>query len=376
MLAMRKKVLVAFGTRPEVIKMAPVIEALRARPDLFEVKVLSSGQHREMLTPILRVFSLVPDIELNVMQDSQGPMSVISRVLQGMEAMFSTWRPDWVLIHGDTATSLAAGLASFYADIPCGHVEAGLRSGDLRAPWPEEMHRLLLSPMMRAHFPPTEHARQNLLRERISDESILVTGNTVIDALHRVVAKLKSDRSLSADIESKFDFLDTNRKLLLVTGHRRENFGAPLNGLCEAMRELALRTDVQLVYAVHLNPQVRDTVNRVLGNSPAVLIEPQEYLSFVYLMMRSEFIISDSGGIQEEAPSLGKPVLVTRETTERVEALQAGTIKLVGTDGSGLYREASKLLDDPEEYRRMSQVANPYGDGKAGPRIAEWLARA
>jgi UDP-N-acetylglucosamine 2-epimerase (non-hydrolysing) len=310
------------------------------------------------------------------MQTAQEPASVVSRVMERMTQFLSEWKPHWVLIHGDTATSLAAALACFYADIPCGHVEAGLRTGNIRAPWPEEVHRILLSPMMSAHFPPTSNARQNLLRIGVDNAKILVTGNTVIDALQWVVSRIGTNHHIRASIESRFDFLDSNRNMILVTGHRRENFGAPLVRLCEAMRKLTQREDVQLVYAVHMNPVVRDTVHRVLGTSPAILIEPQEYLSFVYLMTKSKFIISDSGGVQEEAPSLGKPVLVTREITERVEALQAGTIKLVGTDGETLYHEACKLLDDQESYNQMSRVSNPYGDGKAAQRITTWLADA
>jgi len=368
------KVLVVFGTRPEAIKMGPVVAALRACPDQFEVKTLSTGQHREMLQQFFKLFDLWPDFNLSLMRTNQHMNELVSGILHGLDEVFATWRPDWVLIQGDTATAFATALACFYAGIACGHVEAGLRTGDFTAPWPEEMHRVLVAPMMAAHFAPTEQAKRNLLRENINEHSILVTGNTVIDALYAMMRKLRTEQTLADEMEQKFHFLDNNRRMILVTGHRRENFGPRLERLCTAMGRLAERSDVQLVYAVHLNPNVKDTVHRLLGDGSAVLISPQEYLPFIYLMDRSDFIITDSGGIQEEAPSPGKPVLVTREKTERIEAIEAGTVKLVGTDGECLYEEAMKLLDDRDLYTRMSEATNPYGNGNASVRIAEWLA--
>jgi UDP-N-acetylglucosamine 2-epimerase (non-hydrolysing) len=373
---MPKRILVVFGTRPEAIKLGPVVAALRACPAQFQVKTLSTGQHREMLQQYVELFELAPDFDLSLMRPDQQVGDVVASVLCKLNEVFSVWRPDWVLIQGDTATAFATAVACFYAAIPCGHVEAGLRTGDFQAPWPEEMHRVLLAPLMSANFAPTERAKRNLLHEHIAPRSILVTGNTVIDALLTMLRKIEADQTLAQSISAKFAFLDGKRRLILVTGHRRENFGKALQSLCEAMRKLARRADVQLVYAVHLNPKVRDTVYRVLEGTAAVLIEPQDYLPFIYLMNRAAFIITDSGGIQEEAPSLGKPVLVTRDKTERVEAIEAGTVKLVGTDGERLYREAVTLLDDPDAYARMAHTANPYGNGHASDRIRDWLAAA
>lgn len=373
---MPKKILVVFGTRPEAIKLGPVVAVLRASPATFEVKTLSTGQHREMLQRFVELFELAPEFELSLMQPDQDVSDIVATVLHRLNQVFAAWRPDWVVIQGDTATAFAAAVACFYAGIPCGHVEAGLRTRDFHAPWPEEMHRVLLAPLMSANFAQTERAKQNLLREHIEPHSILVTGNTVIDALYAMLRKIDADATLARSLRAKFAFLDSNRRLILVTGHRRENFGEALRQLCEAMRKLARRADVQLVYAVHLNPNVRDTVHRVLGDSAAALIEPQDYLPFIYLMNRAAFIVTDSGGIQEEAPALGKPVLVTRDKTERIEAIEAGTVELVGTGGDRLYREATTLLDDAEAYARMAHAINPYGNGHASDRIAEWLAAA
>lgn len=365
-----------FGTRPEAIKLGPVVRALRSRPDQFEVRTLSTGQHREMLQQFLTLFDLHPDFDLALMRPNQRLSSLAGGILYGLDGVFDVWRPHWVLIQGDTTTAFATSLACFYNGVRCGHVEAGLRTGDLHAPWPEEMHRVLVAPIMAANFAPTERAKENLLREKISPDTIVITGNTVVDALYMTMERLSSDRETASMLDQKFSFLSRDRKLILITGHRRENFEGGLERLCGAMLRLSKREDVQLVYAVHLNPHVRNTVNRILGNSGVLLIEPQEYMEFVYLMNKCDFIITDSGGIQEEAPSLGKPVLVTRDKTERVEAVEAGTVRLVGTDGLTLYAEATKLLDDADAYRRMSEAVNPYGKGDASVRIADWLSWA
>lgn len=370
----KKKVMVVFGTRPEAIKMAPVVHALREHESL-EAQVVVTAQHRQMLDQVLEIFGIVPDADLDIMQPGQTLPDVTARIVQGMTPVLARLAPDMVLVHGDTSTTLATALAAFYARVPTGHVEAGLRTGDMQAPWPEEMNRRLTSPLSSVHFAPTDGSRDNLLREGISADSIHVTGNTVIDALLQVDARLREDSTLREQMEARFPFLDSDRRLLLVTGHRRENFGAGFERICEALATLAQRRDLQIVYPVHLNPNVQEPVNRHLSSSTNVhLVEPQDYLPFVYLMQRSHLILTDSGGVQEEAPSLGKPVLVMRETTERPEAVTAGTVRLVGTDVERIVGEVTRLLDDDAEYSRMSEAHNPYGDGQASARIANILA--
>ncbi|EXJ15010.1 non-hydrolyzing UDP-N-acetylglucosamine 2-epimerase [Imhoffiella purpurea] len=363
------KTLTVFGTRPEAIKMAPVVQALAAAPEV-ESQVCVTAQHRQMLDQVLSLFGITPEFDLDLMQPGQDLTDITSRVLAGLRNILRETRPQLVLVHGDTTTTFAASLAAFYERIPVGHVEAGLRTGNIYAPWPEEMNRRLTGSIAEWHFAPTERARQNLLREAVRPERIIVTGNTVIDALLDVVRRLREDDGLSAEIERDFDFLDSSRRMILVTGHRRENFGEGFERICQALAVLAEREDVQIVYPVHLNPNVQDPVRRLLGGKGNVhLIEPLDYLPFVALMDRASFLITDSGGVQEEAPSLGKPVLVMRETTERPEAVEAGTVRLVGTDETAIVREASRLLDDPAAYERMSQAHNPYGDGQAAARI-------
>jgi UDP-N-acetylglucosamine 2-epimerase len=368
------KVMIVFGTRPEAIKMAPLVHAVQAHPRL-EPQVVVTAQHRQMLDQVLDIFDITPDADLNIMQPGQTLPDVTARIVQGMSPVLEQLKPDIVLVHGDTSTTLSTALAAFYARIPVGHVEAGLRTGDMQAPWPEEMNRRLTAPLCALHFAPTTSSQNNLLREGIAAASIHVTGNTVIDALLEVDARLKSDRSLSNSLDARFPFLDPQKRLVLVTGHRRENFGDGFERICKALATIASRPDVQIVYPVHLNPNVQEPVHRHLsGHGNVHLIEPQEYLPFVYLMQRSHIILTDSGGVQEEAPSLGKPVLVMRDTTERPEAVDAGTVRLVGTDEQRIVVELQRLLGDADEYARMSEAHNPYGDGKACQRIAEAIA--
>lgn len=370
----KKKVMVVFGTRPEAIKMAPLVHALQAHPRL-EPKVVVTAQHRQMLDQVLEIFEITPDADLDIMQPGQTLPDVTARIVQGMAPIFDQLKPDIVLVHGDTSTTLSTALAAFYARIPIGHVEAGLRTGNMQAPWPEEMNRRLTAPLCTLHFAPTEGSRKNLLREGIAEHSIHVTGNTVIDALLQVDDRLKSDARLRTDMQNRFPFLDPNKRLLLVTGHRRENFGGGFERICKALATIAERADLQVVYPVHLNPNVQEPVHRHLsGHNNVHLIEPQDYLPFVYLMQQAYIILTDSGGVQEEAPSLGKPVLVMRDTTERPEAIHAGTVRLVGTDDTTIVNELTKLLDDHHEYRRMSEAHNPYGDGKASMRIVNAIA--
>ncbi len=370
-----KRILITFGTRPEAIKMAPVVAALTADAS-FDVKVCVTAQHRQMLDQVLELFAIRPDFDLNLMQPGQDLTDITSNVLLGMRGVLRQWRPDWLLVHGDTTTTFAAALAAYYEKVAVGHVEAGLRTGNIYSPWPEEMNRRLAGAITSLHFAPTERAEANLLREGVAPESIHVTGNTVIDALLQVVGRIRGDGELQERFGRQFAFLDADRRLVLVTGHRRENFGEGFERICRALKALGEREDVEIVYPVHLNPNVQEPVRRILGGSPRVhLIEPQDYLPFVYLMARSHLIVTDSGGVQEEAPSLGKPVLVMRDTTERPEAVEAGTVKLVGTDEEAIVREAATLLDDRNAYERMAQAHNPYGDGKAGGRIAEVLRR-
>lgn len=368
------KVLTVFGTRPEAIKMAPLVHALAKDPD-FDARVCVTAQHREMLDQVLHLFSIVPDYDLNIMKPGQGLTEITCRILEGLKPVLEEFRPDVVLVHGDTTTTVATSLAAFYQRIPVGHVEAGLRTGDLGSPWPEEANRTLTGRLALYHFAPTENSRANLLREGVADTRIFVTGNTVIDALISVRDRILADDSRQRDLAARYPFLRDDKKLILVTGHRRESFGKGFEHICEALVEIARQNqDVQIVYPVHLNPNVSEPVNRILGQVDNVtLIEPQDYLPFVWLMNRAWLILTDSGGIQEEAPSLGKPVLVMRETTERPEAVKAGTVRLVGTDSTRIVAEVSHLLHDDSEYQIMSKAHNPYGDGKACARILHAL---
>lgn len=371
----RRQVMVVFGTRPEAIKMAPVVLALR-RVGGIDVRVAVTAQHRQMLDQVLELFGIVPDDDLDVMQPGQSLPDLFARMLSGMTALLERRRPDLVLVHGDTSTTFATALAAFYARIPVWHVEAGLRTGDMQAPWPEEANRRLAAPLCSRHFAPTSGARDNLLREGIEPAAIEVTGNTVVDALLQVDARLASDSALAASVGAGLPHLDAGKRLVVVTGHRRENFGAGFEGICQGLRRLALRGDVEIAYPVHLNPRVQEPVRRLLGGLPSVhLLPPLDYLPFVELMRRASLLITDSGGIQEEAPSLGKPVLVMRETTERPEAVEAGTVRLVGTDPARIQSEAARLLDDPGAYAAMARAHNPYGDGAAASRIAASVAR-
>lgn len=367
------KVLTVFGTRPEAIKMAPVIKAIAA-DQTFESKVCVTAQHRQMLDQVLDLFDIKPDFDLNLMKPGQDLSDITSNVLLGMRRVYQEWRPDIILVHGDTTTTLAASLSAYYARIRVAHVEAGLRTHDKYSPWPEEMNRKLTGSIADIHFAPTQKSRQNLLAEGIFQDSIHVTGNTVIDALLNVVERVRTDHKLRSQFEAKFDFLDSSKRLILVTGHRRENFGTGFENICQALVRLADREDVEVIYPVHLNPNVQEPVRRILADVPNVhLVEPQDYLPFVFLMDRSTLIVTDSGGVQEEAPSLGKPVLVMRDTTERPEAVDAGTVKLVGTDPDLIVQQAHHLLDDAKAYEAMSKAHNPYGDGLASARIVDVL---
>ena len=368
------KVLTVFGTRPEAIKMAPLVHALAKDPH-FEAKVCVTAQHREMLDQVLKLFSIVPEYDLNIMQPGQGLTEITCRILEGLKPVLESFKPDVVLVHGDTTTTMAASLAAFYQRIPVGHVEAGLRTGDLSSPWPEEGNRTLTGHLATYHFAPTETSRQNLLRENIADNRIAVTGNTVIDALFWVRDRVLSDEALRNELTQRYPFLANGKKMILVTGHRRESFGRGFEQICHALAEIAANNpDVQIVYPVHLNPNVSEPVKRILGHVENVmLIEPQDYLPFVWLMNRAWLILTDSGGIQEEAPSLGKPVLVMRVMTERPEAVSAGTVCLVGTDSQRIVNEVTRLLQDESAYQAMSRAHNPYGDGQACHRILSAL---
>ena len=386
--------MLVFGTRPEAIKMAPLVKKFQEQSDRIETIVCVTGQHRQMLDQVLDLFEIKPDFDLNIMKAGQDLYDVTSRVLLGMRDVLREVKPDVVLVHGDTTTSTAAALAAFYQQIPVGHVEAGLRTHNIYSPWPEEMNRLITGRIASFHFAPTPLSRKNLMREAIPDQQILVTGNTVIDALYWVVNKIKQDQTLDAQLtnilkEAGYDVdrLDGGRRLVLITGHRRENFGEGFIHMCTAIRDLANRyPNVDFVYPMHLNPNVRRPIQQVFEGLDSLssgegwgeagnlfFIEPLEYLSFVYLMEKSTVVLTDSGGIQEEAPGLGKPVLVMRDTTERPEALDAGTVKLVGTDYEKIVSEVSQLLDDPQAYAAMSQAVNPYGDGQACGRIVNAL---
>jgi UDP-N-acetylglucosamine 2-epimerase (non-hydrolysing) len=371
-----RKILITFGTRPEAIKMAPVVAALQNIPR-FETRICVTAQHRQMLDQVLDLFAIRPDFDLNLMKPGQDLTDITASVLQGMHEILSSWRPDCVLVHGDTTTTFAAALAAYYEKVAVGHVEAGLRTGNIYAPWPEEMNRRLAATIASLHFAPTERARDNLLREGVPEERIHVTGNTVIDALLHVTARIKDDAPFRESLVDRFSYLDPSKRLILITGHRRENFGEGFERICLALRTLGKRKDVEILYPVHLNPNVREPVHRILGDLPNIyLIEPLDYLPFIYLMDRAYLIITDSGGVQEEAPSLGKPVLVMRETTERPEAVEAGTARLVGTDTGRIIDSVSMLLDDVNAYTRMSKAHNPYGDGRSAKRIADSLEAA
>lgn len=368
------KVLTVFGTRPEAIKMAPLVKAL-GRSERIQARTCVTGQHRQMLDQVLDLFEITPQYDLNVMQPRQTLAMITSQILLDMQPVLQDFRPDLVLVHGDTATTFAAALAAFYEKIPVGHVEAGLRTGDLYSPWPEEANRCLTGRLARWHFAPTAQTRDNLLGEGVVGEHISVTGNTVIDALLMTERKLRDDPALSQAQQQRFGFLRPQARMVLITGHRRENFGGGFERICEAIAKLARQhPEVDFVYPVHLNPQVREPVNRLLNGQDNIhLIEPQDYLPFVYLMGRSHLILTDSGGIQEEAPSLGKPVLVMRDTTERPEAVQAGTVALVGTDVDAIYTSVHRLLTDEARHHAMAVAHNPYGDGQASARIVQFL---
>ncbi|MDD9340704.1 non-hydrolyzing UDP-N-acetylglucosamine 2-epimerase [Providencia heimbachae] len=368
------KVLTVFGTRPEAIKMAPLVHALAGDAD-FEAKVCVTAQHREMLDQVLKLFEITPDYDLNIMKPGQDLTDITCRILEGLKAVFADFKPDVVLVHGDTATTMATSLAAFYHRIPVGHVEAGLRTGDLYSPWPEEANRKIAGHLAMYHFAPTENSRQNLLKESIPDSHIFVTGNSVIDALLWVRDKVMSDQYMMEKLAANYPFLDANKKMILVTGHRRESFGGGFERICHALAEIAqAHPDVQVVYPVHLNPNVSEPVKRILHDiDNIILISPQEYLPFVYLMNHAYLILTDSGGIQEEAPSLGKPVLVMRDTTERPEAVDAGTVRLVGTNTQKIVEEVNRLLTDDAEYHEMSRAHNPYGDGHSCQRILDAL---
>lgn len=379
--------MLVFGTRPEAIKMAPLVKEFQRHPDRYKTIVCVTGQHRQMLDQVLELFEITPDYDLNIMKQGQDLYDVTARILTGMRDVFAVERPDLLLVHGDTSTSTAAALSAFYAQIPVGHVEAGLRTHDIYSPWPEEMNRQITGRIATLHFSPTTTSRDNLLAENVNPDNIVVTGNTVIDALKSVVAKIESDTALErklidhvASMGYDLSRLDGGRRLVLITGHRRENFGDGFLNICNAIKELAEKyPDVDFLYPMHLNPNVRKPINEVFGSishGNAFFIEPLEYLYFVYMMKRSYLILTDSGGIQEEAPSLGKPVLVMREVTERPEALAAGTIRLVGTDRELIESEASRFLDDADYYAANQRIANPYGDGHACERIVERVDKA
>ena len=369
-----KKIDVIFGTRPEAVKLAPVIRALKADPG-FRCRVCVTAQHRDMLDQALRTFHIRPDHDLDLMRPGQRLSDLAAKVVKGIDRYFKKeGLPDLVLVQGDTTTVFCAALAAFYNGVPVGHVEAGLRTHNIRSPWPEEANRAMTSRLAAVHFAPAEGSRQNLLREGIPANAIHVTGNTVIDALLQVAGRIKKNPGLRDSLSHLFPFLDGRRKIILVTGHRRENFGEGFENICKAIKKLGRRKDIQIVYPVHMNPNVKGPVNRILGGLPNIyLTGPLGYEPFVHLMMRSHIILTDSGGIQEEAPSLGKPVLVMRETTERPEAVEAGTVRLVGTDTGGIVAETERLLEDKAHYRAMAKSLNPYGDGKASGRIVRVL---
>ncbi len=374
-----KKILIVFGTRPEAIKMAPLIKAFQKHTDSFETKVCVTAQHREMLDQVLELFEITPEYDLDIMKPGQDLYDVTSNVLLGMKSVLTDFKPDVVFVHGDTSTTFAASLAAFYQQISVAHIEAGLRTGDIYSPWPEEANRQLTTQITAYHFAPTATSKTNLLKENVNERSIEVTGNTVIDALFLALEKIKSNKQLETDIIDHLSTLDyelkQDKRLILVTGHRRENHGQGFINICSALKEIALSNpDIDIVYPVHLNPNVQKPVKELLTDVENIyLIDPLQYEQFIYMMDKSFFIITDSGGVQEEAPSLGKPVLVMRDTTERPEALDAGTVKLVGTDTELIIKEAQELLDNKESYELMSKASNPYGDGHACQKVIEFL---
>ena len=365
-----KKILMVFGTRPEAIKMAPVYEVLR-KTSGFDVRIAVTAQHREMLDQVMRLFGIMPDYDLNVMKPGQGLTEITAAVLGGLKPILEEFAPDLMLVHGDTTTTLSASLAAYYQQVAVGHVEAGLRTGNIYSPWPEEVNRKVTGTIARLHFAPTEKSAGNLQAETVDPASIAITGNTVIDALLEVVERLENNPEQSAEFDAEFG-IDPNKRIILVTGHRRESFGGGFERMCTALSKISERDDVQVIYPVHLNPNVKGPVEKLLGSLDRInLIPPQDYLPFVHLMRRADIILTDSGGVQEEAPSLGKPVLVMRDTTERPEAVDAGTVKLVGTDTDLIVRETNQLLDDETAYAAMSRAHNPYGDGQASKRIRD-----
>lgn len=363
------KLLLVFGTRPEAIKMAPLVNEIQ-KSNMLEVRVCVTAQHREMLDQVLHLFDITPHYDLDLMLPSQPLPQLTCNILMGMDGVLADYCPDWVLVHGDTSTTMATSLAAYYRQIGVAHVEAGLRTHNLYSPWPEEGNRQITSRLARLHFAPTEESSRNLLKEGVLPDSIYVTGNTVIDALLSVSQRIDNDKELLKTLDDRFPFLDATRRLILVTGHRRENFGFGFESICNALKVIAREPRVQVVYPVHLNPKVQETVRRILGDTAQVhLIEPLDYIAFVYLMKRSHVILTDSGGIQEEAPSLGKPVMVMRDTTERPEAVAAGTVRMVGTVKARIVSEVLTLLNDDKAYQRMASAHNPYGDGTACQRI-------
>lgn len=369
------KILLVFGTRPEAIKMLPLYHELK-KDNNISVSLCVTGQHRNMLDQVLNLFNVKPDFDLEIMQPKQDLTDISIRILSGLRTLFESFKPDLVLVHGDTATTFATSLACYYQKIKVGHVEAGLRTNDLYSPWPEEANRRLTSVLSYFNFAPTNNSKQNLLKENFPSDNIYVTGNTVIDALYFVVEKIRNDTDINNELEKQFEFLDFSKKVILITGHRRENFGEGFENICAAINNLAeTHQDVQFVYPMHLNPNVREPVEKYLSNKTNILlIEPLDYLPFVYLMDMSYLILTDSGGIQEEAPSLGKPVLVMRNTTERPEAVEAGTVRLVGTNAKLIINSVNELIDDINLYSKMSKLHNPYGDGKASERIARIIS--
>lgn len=370
---MSSKILAVFGTRPEAIKMAPLVKALQSHPDIH-CFVCVTAQHREMLDQVLDLFEIQADFDLDIMKATQGLSHITAEVLLRLAPVLNELQPDRVLVHGDTSTTMAATLAAYYQKIPVAHIEAGLRTGNIYAPWPEEINRKITSTIADLHFAPTKLSQSNLLKENVAPDNIHVTGNTVIDALLNVVDKIQSNTKLQQQLNNLFPFLDNSKKIILVTGHRRENFGQGFEQICQAIATIARLENVQIVYPVHLNPQVQEPVNRYLNNINNIfLLPPQDYLPFIYLMEKAHIILTDSGGVQEEAPSLGKPVLVMRDTTERPEAVEAGTVKLVGSDTARIVEAVSKLFNDPAEFDKMSMAHNPYGDGKASQRIVDKL---
>jgi len=365
------RVLTIIGTRPEAIKLIPVVQALRRRNDI-ESRLCVTAQHREMLDQVLLLFGIQPDYDLNVMRSGQDLTDVTCSVLSGLRDILRDWRPDFVFVQGDTTTAFAGAVAGFYEQIPVAHVEAGLRTGNMYSPWPEEANRRLISVLATLHYAPTVAARENLEAEGVQGDSIYVVGNTVVDALLQMSSRISGDNGLKQELSKQFSFIDSGKRMILVTGHRRENLGEGFEQICGALETIASRGDIQVVFPVHLNPRVRNTVFPALGkNADIHLIEPVDYLSFVYLMKASYLIITDSGGVQEEAPSLGKPVLVTRDTTERPEGVEAGTVRLVGTSAETIVSTAKGLLDDPSAYAAMARIENPYGDGCAAERIVD-----